>query len=117
MFTNITRVLVIAAFLGGCSSTQPVAAITKSGQILRGTATATLEQGSFEVTDGKLTCVGSYNPLTESTILSAKVTCNGGRTGFAIITRDAGLQSGSGRVRLNDGSDADLVFGAAARSL
>ena len=46
--------------------------------------------------------------------LNAKVTCGDGRTGFAIITRDRGLQSGSGRVRLNDGSEADLVFGAAA---
>ena len=36
-----------------------------------------------------------------------------GRTDSAIISRDAGLQSGSGRVRMNDGWDADLVFSSA----
>ena len=48
MFTNITRVLVIASFLAGCSSTQPVVAIMKSGQVLRGTTTASLQEGSFD---------------------------------------------------------------------
>jgi hypothetical protein len=106
--------LVAAILLGGCSVTAPVAVITKSGQILRGTATGTMSGGSFEATNGKLTCSGTYDPTTGSITLSAKVLCNDGRTGLAIVTRDRGLQSGSGRIRLSDGSEADFVFGPAA---
>jgi hypothetical protein len=105
-----------AVALASCAITQPVAVISKNGQILRGTATGSLTGGSFEASDGKLTCSGSYDALSESITLNAKVTCNDGRTGFAIITRDRGLQSGSGRIRLSDGSEADFVFGAAARA-
>jgi hypothetical protein len=102
--------------LCGCSVTQPVAVITKQGQILRGSTTADLSGGSFEATDGKLTCSGTYDPTTGSITLSVKVLCNDGRTGFAIVTRDRGLQSGSGRIRLSDGTEADFVFGPAAQA-
>lgn len=111
---SILSIVPIAILLGACAITQPVAVISKNGQVLRGTVTAQLSGGSFEVTDGKLTCGGTYDSLTESVTLNAKVLCSDGRTGFAIITRDRGLQSGSGRVRLSDGSEADLVFGPAA---
>jgi hypothetical protein len=103
--------------LAGCSVTQPLAVITKNGQILRGTTTADLSGGSFQASDGKLTCSGSYDPTTGSITLNVKVTCNDGRTGIAMVTRERGLQSGSGRVRLSDGSEADLVFGPAAQAL
>jgi hypothetical protein len=81
---------------------------------LRGTTTASLAGGTFEATDGKLTCSGTYDSLSQSVTLNAKVICNDGRTGFVIATRDRGGQSGSGRVRLSDGSEADFVFGNAA---
>ena len=106
----------VLVVLAGCAITQPVAVISKNGRILRGTATASLTGGSFEASDGKLTCSGSYDALSESITLNAKVTCNDGRTGFAIVTRDRGLQSGSGRIRLSDGSEADFVFGGAAKA-
>jgi hypothetical protein len=109
--------LLATVALAGCAVTWPVAVISKNGQILRGTATASLTGGSFEATDGKLTCSGNYDALSESITLNAKVTCNDGRTGFAIVTRDRGLQSGSGRIRLSDGTEADFVFGAAAQAL
>lgn len=107
-------VAVVGGLLAGCSVTQPVAVITKSGQVLRGTTTASLAGGSFQATDGLLTCSGTYNAMTASPTLSVKVLCSDGRTGFAIVQRDAGGQSGSGRVRLNDGTEADFVFGSAA---
>lgn len=103
-----------ALCLAGCSVTVPVAVIGKNGQILRGTSTASLQGGTFEATDGKLTCSGTYDALSQSVTLNAKVICSDGRSGFVIATRDRGGQSGSGRVRLSDGSEADFVFGNAA---
>lgn len=98
----------------GCSITQPVAVITTDGQVLRGSTTASMSGGTFEATNGRLTCAGTYDAFSQSVTLTAKVTCNDGRTGFVIATREAGLQSGAGRIRLSDGSEADFVFGKAA---
>jgi hypothetical protein len=109
-------VIVMAPFLAACSVTQPVAVISKNGQILRGTATATMTGGTFMATDGKLTCSGSYDSLDMSITIHAKVTCNDGRTGFVMATRDASGLTGSGRVRLSDGTDADFIFGPAANA-
>lgn len=103
-----------ALLLAGCAITQPVAVISKDGHIMRGTATASLTGGTFEATDGRLTCGGTYDALSSSLTLNAKVTCNDGRAGFVIINRDRGLQSGSGRLRLTDGMEADFVFGQSA---
>jgi hypothetical protein len=111
---RVLGIVVLGAALGGCAVTLPVAVISKNGQILRGTTTASLEGGTFEATDGKLTCSGTYDALSQSVTLNAKVICNDGRTGFVIATRDRGGQRGSGRVRLSDGSEADFVFGNAA---
>ncbi len=100
-----------------CSVTQPVAVIGSKGQILRGTATASLSGGTFQASDGKLTCTGNYDALTESRATQAVVVCNDGRKGFASIQRDATGQSGTGRVRLDDGSEADFIFGPAANAI
>lgn len=108
--------VVLAVSLAGCSVTEPVVVIGKNGQILRGTATADLSGGRFNVTDGKLTCAGSYDGYDTSTTISMPVHCNDGRKGMVIATRDAGGRSGSGRVRLDDGMDADFIFGPAAKS-
>ena len=40
--------------------------------------------------------------------------CNDGRKGIITATRQRGVLNGSGRVRLNDGMEADFVFGDAA---
>jgi hypothetical protein len=42
------------------------------------------------------------------------VLCSDGRKGIAVVTRDASGTSGSGHVRLTDGSSADFIFGSAA---
>lgn len=107
-------VLSAALLLGGCSTTWPVVVISKDGHTLKGTATASLSGGEFHATDGKLTCGGTYDALSQSLTINAKVTCNDGRVGFMVATRDRGLQSGSGHIRLNDGTEADFIFGDAA---
>ena len=108
--------LLLAAFCcAACSVTRPVALISNKGQILRGTATASLTgSGSFSVTDGKLTCAGSYNSLDQSSTIAATLLRNDGRKGIITATRQLDGLNGSGRVRLSDGSEADFVFGDAA---
>ncbi|MEO9530067.1 hypothetical protein [Roseibium sp.] len=119
------RFLIVAAmcsvFLAACAVTRPVVVIADNGEMLRGSATATLSGGSFEVSGkwkGKmLTCAGSYDSLDSSTTISMPVHCNDGRKGIVIATRQRSGLDGSGRVRLNDGTDADFVFGTAAEAL
>jgi hypothetical protein len=111
----MNRLTIIAGLLlAGCSTTVPVAVIGANGQILRGTATAAMDGGSFSATDGKLTCAGSYDSWDMSVTISMPVHCSDGRKGLVIATRDASGMSGSGRIRLNDGMEADFVFGKAA---
>jgi len=108
--------VVITFAAGGCATTIPVAVITHDGHILRGENSVSLSSGTFSVTDGKLTCVGSYNPLNESRTITVTVTCNDGRTGIAIATRDSAL-SGGGKVTLSDGSEGTFIFGEGARKI
>ncbi len=42
------------------------------------------------------------------------VFCSDGRKGIVIATRDPRAQSGHGKVRLTDGTEADFIFGPAA---
>lgn len=111
-----TAALCATLLLLGCTITEPVVVIGQNGQILRGTTTATLTSGSFTATDGKLTCAGTYNSLDMSPTISMAVTCSDGRRGIVIATRDNSGTSGSGTVRLTDGSTATFLFGAAAAS-
>lgn len=87
---------------------------------MRGTATATLSGGSFQAT-GKLAgketkCAGNYDSLDNSPTISMPVLCDNGKKGIVIATRDASGMSGSGRVRLTDGTEADFIFGKSAAS-
>jgi hypothetical protein len=111
--------LIIALSLIGfsaCTVTAPVAVISADGQVMRGTATANLQGGSFRVDGGGRTCAGSYNGMDSSPTLSVPVHCSDGKKGIAIITRDPCLCSGSGRIRMQDGSEADFIFGKAAEA-
>jgi hypothetical protein len=102
--------------LTACSITEPVVVIGKNGEILRGTAAASLSGGSFSATDGKLTCGGSYNALDTSPTISIPALCSDGRRGIVIATRDASGTSGGGTVRMTDGEEATFMFGPAAAS-
>ena len=108
--------IVGALLLSGCAAvTVPVAVIGQKGQIMRGTATAeTTGGGTFSVTDGKLTCAGSYNSLDQNVIITMPVQCNDGRKGIITATRNSDGLNGAGRVRFTDGSEADFIFGPQA---
>lgn len=115
-----TKVGVVAGWailiLCGCSVTRPVAVVGLNGSILRGSATATLQGGSFSVTDGILTCAGTYNSLDQSPTISIPVQCSDGRKGIIVAHREPDGLNGSGRVQLDDGTQASFVFGDAARA-
>lgn len=101
--------------LAGCAVTVPVAVIAPKGQILRGTATAAMTgSGTFSVTDGNLSCAGSYNSFDASPTISMPVQCNDGRKGIITATRNGDGLSGAGRVRLSDGTEGDFIFGSMA---
>jgi hypothetical protein len=102
--------------LTACTATAPVAVISDDGKVMRGTATANAHGGSFRVDGGGRTCGGSYDSFKSALTLSVPVTCSDGKKGIAIITRDPCLCSGSGRIRMQDGSEADFVFGQAAEA-
>lgn len=106
-------IFLMVIFLSGCTTTIPVAVIGQDGRVLTGTNTVSLTEGSFSVTDGKLTCSGSYDPLQQSQTISMPVLCNDGRKGIVRAVRDTST-SGSGTIRLNDGYQGDFVFGKAA---
>lgn len=105
-----------ALALSACTVTEPVVVIQQNGHMLKGTVHAALNGGSFTATDGTLTCGGGYDALDMSVTISIPVTCSDGRRGIVIATRDASGLSGSGTVRLTDGTEATFLFGSAAAS-
>jgi hypothetical protein len=102
--------------LSACSSTLPVAVISSNGQVMRGTVTASLQGGSFQVAGQGRTCAGSYDSLNTSPTISMPVQCSDGKRGMVIVNRDPSGRSGNGRVRMEDGSEADFVFGKPAKA-
>lgn len=100
--------------LVGCSVTQPAVVISKSGQVLRGTAMGSLAGGTFTVSNGSLTCGGNYDAVDTSPTISTAVTCSDGRRGIVIATRDNSGLAGAGTVRMTDGEEATFMFGPAA---
>lgn len=115
---RLFAVAAAALALSACAIKVPVAVIGDKGNVMRGTATATMAGGSFQVA-GKLhgkeeTCAGHYDSLSNSITITMAVTCSNGQKGIVIATRESNGINGSGRVRLEDGTEADFVFGTAA---
>jgi hypothetical protein len=102
--------------LGGCADiTQPVAAIGESGEIYRGSVTASLtDGGSFIVSRGDVRCSGNYDAFTTSQTVSFPVICTDGRRGLGTAIRDASGVTGSGTIRMSDGGNWTFVFGPSA---
>jgi hypothetical protein len=108
----IKKLVMVTITMGCCAcATGPVTVHGETGQTLLGSYNATLIGGTFSVTDGKLTCSGSYNSLDYSTTISMAVECSDGRSGTATVNRNSSLTSGTGTVQMEDGSRATLVVG------
>ena len=105
---------ILLALLSACANTSPVVVIGKDGQTLKGTATGAMSGGSFNVTDGHLSCSGRYDSWSTYATITMQVLCSDGRKGIVISTRDPSGTAGHGTVKLNDGSEWTFVFGPTA---
>jgi hypothetical protein len=111
--------------LSGCAApaptsiTLPVAVVSKGfpGGMLRGTLTATRSGSSFNVSNGALSCGGSYDAFDVSSTISIPVLCNDGRKGVVIAMRENGGMNGGGHFTLTDGTTGEFIFGAEAAKL
>jgi hypothetical protein len=112
-------VVTIGLLVTSCAVTEPVAVVSKGvpGGIMRGTATASVTGGSFNISNGKLTCSGSYDAYELSITISMPVLCNDGRKGIVTATRNRSGRGGGGHFTLTDGTTGDFIFGAAAEQL
>lgn len=110
------KVFAVAALtmLCACSVTIPVLVVPDKGAPLRGTSTASLSGGSFEVTDGKLVCKGDYDALDRSVTITLKAECNDGRTATITATRKLTSIGGEGTILMSDGSTGKFYFGEGA---
>lgn len=113
---RISFALVVTLLVAGCGDiTQPVAAIGENGEIYRGAVTASMANGgSFIVSRGNTRCSGNYDAFTASQTVSFPVVCTDGRRGLGTAIRDASGVTGSGTIRMNDGSNWTFVFGPSA---
>lgn len=105
------------AGLSACDTAYPVTVIGENGTIFRGAATDTfLHGGSFQATNGKAVCSGSYDTHAEISTVSFPVHCNNGLRGIGTAHFQSAT-SGSGFVTMSDGSRWQFLFGRGALAL
>ena len=110
------RAVILAAllFCPSCTVTEPVVAVGPNGDIFHGMTTAALNGGKFGVSDGKITCSGTYDDYDLSPTLVIPTKCSDGRTGVITATRDVDAHSGIGTIAVSDGTTWSFGFGADA---
>ena len=96
--------------------TLPLIVVEASGHILSGTTTADIPGGHFSVTDGALSCSGTYDAVNRAPEISISARCSDGRTGNISVLRESET-SGHGTMILSDGTSAKFGFGSAALQL
>lgn len=102
-----------AILLSGCGSiTVPARVTVEPGIVYSGTATASLQKGTFSVkNEAGVICSGEYDPLSQAKRIYSDFTCSNGRRGRASIVRDNNLKGGTGTVEFQDGSSGVIEFG------
>lgn len=100
--------------LGACGS-MPFEMLMPGGEVLKGSATATGNRGSFYATNGKITCAGPFKPELFGAKVAILATCsdNAGGEGEG---EDLPAGGGEGSVKLKDGKTAAFRYGEAAKS-
>lgn len=69
---------------------------------------------SFRVTHGNQSCQGGYDAFAGSTDTILEVRCSDGRRGRADLTSALDGRNGIGRLELEDGTQAEIVYGYTA---
>ena len=84
---------------------------------MRGTSTASWNGGSFNVSNGRLSCGGTYDANDQSPTITIPVLCSDGRKGIVFATQDNSGTAGGGTLTLNDGTIGSFTFGVAANKI
>jgi hypothetical protein len=100
--------------MGGCSVLQ-FPEVGLSPLPAQPSVTARVSGGFITLSNEGVTCGGSYDAASAAASISAPFECVDGRKGTAAITREANNLSGTGRLRLDDGSEVNFVFGTPGR--
>ena len=119
LFSKLTPLLagVATLFEAACVVAYPVAVIGDNGVTFRGAATDTfLEGGSFQATNGTVTCSGTYDKYQDISTVSFPVVCSNGLRGVGTAFFER-FDSGSGFVTMQDGSRWQFLFGRGARAI
>lgn len=114
-----TRALALCgiAALAACDVSYPVTVLGPNGTAFRGYASNTfLRGGSFYATNGGVQCTGRYTQHSDIRTVSFPVQCSNGLNGIGTAAFDSPA-SGSGLVRMSDGSQWQFIFGRQALSL
>ena len=111
---SILLAAAMATSLIGCAA--PKMAIigqTSNGTPMAGESVANWDgAGTFWVqAPGGARCSGKYDSLTHTPSMVVPVRCTDGRTGQAIIARQANMMGGTVISELDDGTRAQFVFG------
>jgi hypothetical protein len=126
MVPSISRALRIAGSIPLTSQSRgqgdivlPVSAKMNSGETFNGSTIASRDGGHFSVQSSRhsVKCSGIYDPKDRRPTIALPVKCSDGRTGQAEVTRTPDLMSGSGKVKLSDGSTGRLAVGTVRKQL
>lgn len=101
--------------LSACSTTVPVLVIENNKEVMRGHRTVSAGTGFIEISkyskESKLLCSGTFNTYDFTPEVVATLSCNDGRRGSIYMYHNAIGQSGHGRLELNDGYRAKVIYG------
>lgn len=94
--------------LMSCSVTGPITGNTVDGKAWSGTYYADTSVGTFQMSDGRTNCDGTYDQYSSAKRLDLAFTCDDGRIGKAYVVRGSDLLDGSGEVTFSDGLTGDV---------
>ncbi len=115
--SRISFLFMASAGLAACDLAYPVAVVGEGGTVFRGYATDTfLEGGSFQASNGKTVCTGTYDQHRDIAKVTFPVRCSNGLKGVGTAFFQTGT-SGGGFVTMSDGSRWQFIFGRAATSI
>lgn len=112
---KINGLIIACLSLFACSTNGNVAVVSNGKAVMHGTYTATLTGAYYTMTNGRMTCTGAFNTNVNQDPVKVPVMCTNGAKGEAIIKRQLNGYDGYGKITLDNGETADIVFGRLAQ--